>query len=84
VDQNELLQNEKLFIHAVLQAKNTYLLVGWLEILQISLVIRLNLFQLISKTKDEDESLKVSSQDVATKLPIDVVLSGPKAIWLIC
>lgn len=78
VNQDELLSNESYLTSAVLQEKNSYLLVGVLRNIADKFGYRIKSFSISPiKLKDEGASLKVSDEDVATKLPLGVVLEGP-------
>jgi hypothetical protein len=79
VDQDELLKNEGYLSSAVLQAKNSYMLVGVIRNIVDEFGYKVRSFSINPiELKDGEDSLKVSDKDVATKLPIDVVLEGPK------
>jgi hypothetical protein len=79
VDQEELLNNENYLLSAVLQEKNSYLLVGVIRNITDKFGYRVKSFSISpTKLKDEGASLKVSDENVATKLPIEVVLEGPE------
>ncbi len=78
VNQDELLNNESYLTSAVLQEKNSYLLVGVIRNIADKFGYRIKSFSISpTKLKDEGTSLKVSNEDVATKLPVGVVLEGP-------
>lgn len=80
VDQDELARNESYLSSAVLQEKNSYLLIGVIRKIADSFNYRIKTFSINPvKLKDETDSLKVSNKDVAVRLPIDVVLEGPES-----
>ena len=79
VDQNELIKNQEYLSSAVLQEKNSYLLVGVIRNISEDFGFRVKSFLINPMSiKDSLESLKVSSENVATKLPINLTLEGPK------
>jgi hypothetical protein len=79
VNQDELLNNENYLTSAVLQEKNSYLLVGVVRNIADKFDYQIKSFSINPiKLKDEGESLKVSNENVATKLPVSVVVEGPK------
>jgi hypothetical protein len=79
IDQDELLRNEEYLSSAVLQAKNSYMLVGVIRNVVDGFDYRVRSFSISPiELKDGEESLKVSDKNVATKLPINVELEGPK------
>lgn len=79
VDQDELVKNEKYLSNAVLQEKNSYLLVEVIKNISEDFGFEIKSF-LIKKVdiKGDNESLIVSNENVATKLPIDMTLKGPE------
>lgn len=79
VDQDELVKNEEYLSSAVLQEKNSYLLVGVIRNISEDFGFKVNSF-LINPIdlKDGLDSLKVSNENVATKLPINMTLEGPE------
>jgi len=78
VDQDELIKNENYLSSAVLQEKNSYLLVGIVRNISDKFGFRIKSFLVTPvKIKEGTESLKILDKDVATKLPIDLVLEGP-------
>jgi len=80
VDQNELISNENYLASAVLQEKNSYLLVGVIRNIADSYGFRVKSFLINPiNLKGDVESLKVSDKNVATKLPVDVVLEGSES-----
>lgn len=80
VDQNELLNNKNYLSSAVLQEKNSYLLVAVVRNIADKFGFRVKSFLINPiNLKDEKESLKVSDKNVATKLPIDIVLEGQES-----
>lgn len=84
VDQEELSKNESYLSSAVLQEKNSYLLVGVVRSIADKYGFQVKSFSINPiKIKEESESssvslLKVATKDVATKMPINVTLSGPE------
>jgi hypothetical protein len=80
IDQDKLLKDESYLSSAVLQAKNSYLLVGVLRNIADRFDYRVRSFSInpISLKDEEVRSLKVSDQNVATKLPVKVILEGPE------
>ena len=77
VDQNELLRNENYLSSAVLQAKNSYLLVGVIRNIADRFGYRVKSFSISPvELKDDEEVIKVSDKNAATKLPVSVVLEG--------
>jgi hypothetical protein len=79
VDQDELLKNEGYLSSAVLQAKNSYMLVGVIRNIVDKFGYKVRSFSINPiELKEGEGSLKVSNKDVATKLPINVILEGPK------
>ena len=80
VDQEELSRNESYLSSAVLQEKNSYLLVGVMRSIADKYNYGVKSFS-INPVKIKEEgpsSLKVAEKDVAVKLPIDIVLTGPE------
>lgn len=79
VDQDELVKNEEYLSNAVLQEKNSYLLVGVIRNISENFGFRVKSFLINPiEIKDNLSSLKVSDESVATKLPINMTLEGPK------
>lgn len=76
VDQDELVSNESFLSSAVLQEKNSYLLVGVVRSIADKYGFRVKSFSISPVDLKDDDSLKVSDKNVATKLPIDVTLEG--------
>ena len=79
VDQNELVKNEDYLLSAVLQEKNSYLLVGVIRDISENFGFSVKSF-LVNPIdlKGGSDSLKVSNKNVAVKLPINVTLEGPE------
>jgi len=79
VNQDELVKDGEYLSSAVLQEKNSYLLVGVIRNISEDFGFRVKSF-LINPIdiKDSINSLKVSNENVATKLPINVTLEGPE------
>ncbi len=80
VDQDELAKNEEQLSAAVLPEKNSYVLVGVLRTIADKYGYQVNSFSInpIGIKGDTKDSLTVSDKDVATKLPINIVLTGPE------
>lgn len=79
VDQDELNKNQESLSSAVLQEKNSYLLVGVVENISEDFGFRIKSFLINPiSVKESVDSLKVSTENVATKLPVNVTLEGPK------
>lgn len=79
VDQDELIKNEEYLSNAVLQEKNSYLLVEVIKNISEDFGFEIKSFLINAVSiKDDVDSLKVSNENVATKLPIDVILKGPE------
>ena len=79
IDQDELLRNEGYLSSAVLQAKNSYMLVGVMRNVVDKFGYRVRSFLINPvELKEGEDALKVSNKDIMTKLPINVVLEGPK------
>lgn len=79
VDQNELIKNEEYLSSAVLQEKNSYLLVGVIRNISEDFGFRIKSFLINPiSIKDNLDSVKVSNENVAAKLPINVTLEGPE------
>lgn len=80
VNQEKLVKDESYLSSAVLQEKNSYLLVGVIRNVADNFGYRVKSFSINPvKLKDEGgELLKVSDKDVATKLPVNLVLEGPE------
>jgi len=79
IDQEELVKNESYLSSAVLQEKNSYLLVGVMRSIADKHNFEVKSFSINPiKIKEEGSSLKVADKDVAVKMPINIVLSGPE------
>lgn len=78
IDQFQLKQNSDYLSSAVIPEKNSYLLVNVIRNILSKYEYNIVSFSLsISDLKDEEESLKVSEKKMATKLPLNVEISGP-------
>ena len=79
IDQEQLSKDQTYLDSAVLKQKNSYLLVGVIRSVSDKYGFQVKSFSIIpGKLKGETtQTLKVSSKDVAVKLPVNVVLSGP-------
>lgn len=82
VDLDELNKNESYLSSAVLQEKNSYLLVGVIRSIADKYGFQVKSFSIspikIKEGESSTSSLKVATKDVATKMPINVILSGPE------
>ncbi len=83
VDLDELTKNESYLSSAVLQEKNSYLLVGVIRSIADKYGFQVKSFSInpikIKEGESSTNSLKVATKDVATKMPINVILSGPES-----
>jgi hypothetical protein len=79
IDQEQLKRDESYLDSAVLKEKNSYLLVGVIRRVCDSFGFQVKSFAISpGKLKDDtNQTLKVSDKDVAVKMPVDLVLSGP-------
>lgn len=80
IDQEELINNENYLSSAVLQEKNSYLLVGVIRNISDKYNFQIKSFSISPvkiKEGSENDSLKVAEKNVAVKIPINVILSGP-------
>jgi len=79
IDQNQLNQDASFLDSAVFQEKNSYLLVGVVRSIADKYNFQIKSFSISPiKLKDEPaQTLKVAEKDVAIKMPVNVVLSGP-------
>ena len=78
IDQFELKQNADYLSSAVLPEKNSYLLVDVIRNIVSNYDYNIMSFSLsINDLKDEQGSLKVAEQKMATKLPLNIEVSGP-------
>jgi hypothetical protein len=80
IDQEQLNRDANYLSSAVIQEKNSYILVGVIRNIADKYGYAVKSFSISPiKLKDEssEESIKVAQKDVAAKLPITVVLSGP-------
>jgi len=80
IDQDELAKNEEQLSAAVLPEKNSYVLVGVLRTIADKYGYQVNSFSInpVGIKGDAKDSLTVSDKNVATKLPINIVLTGPE------
>lgn len=79
IDYEELIKNESYLSSAVLQAKNSYLLVGVMRSIADKYGFQVKGFSIDPiNLKEGDSSLKVANKDIAVKMPIDIILSGPE------
>jgi hypothetical protein len=77
IDQDDLVKNESYLTSAVLQEKNSYLLVGIIRNIADKYGFAVKSFSVNPvELKNDSSSLKVSDKNVAAKLPINVVLEG--------
>lgn len=78
IDQVQLQQNVDYLSSAVLPEKNSYLLLGVLRDIVEKYDYRIDSFSLsVNDLKESNESLKISSTNMATKMPISLEVSGP-------
>lgn len=79
IDQDELVRNEEQLSAAVLPEKNSYVLVGVLRTIADKYGYQVNSFSInpMGIKGDTKDSLMVAEKDVATKMPINIVLTGP-------
>ncbi|MFA5750071.1 MAG: hypothetical protein WC895_02530 [Candidatus Shapirobacteria bacterium] len=79
IDQEQLKRDAQYLDSAVFQEKNSYLLVGVIRNIADKHNFQIKSFSINPiKLKDEsNQTLKVAEKNVAVKMPINVVLSGP-------
>jgi hypothetical protein len=79
VDQEQIKNDVDYLESAVLQEKNSYLLVGVIRNVADKYGFAVSSFSIssIEVKNDTSETLKVANKDVAVKMPIQVSLSGP-------
>ena len=79
VNEGDLTANESYLSSAVLQEKNSYLLVGVIRNIADKFNYQVKSFTINPiKIIDSSDSLKVSDNCVATKMPVNLVLEGPE------
>lgn len=80
IDQDELARNEAQLSAAVLPEKNSYVLVSVLRAIADKYNYQVNSFLInpIGIKGETKDALVVSNKDVAMKLPINIVLTGPE------
>jgi phage shock protein PspC (stress-responsive transcriptional regulator) len=79
IDQNQLAKDASYLDSAVFQEKNSYLLVGVIRTIADKYNFQIKSFSItpISLKDDSGQALKVATTNVAVKMPINVILSGP-------
>lgn len=78
IDQAQLQQNADYLSSAVLPGKNSYLLLGVVRDIVEKYDYKITSFSLsIQNLKEESDSLKVADKNVATKMPINLEVTGP-------
>lgn len=80
IDQEQLNRDASNLSSAVLQEKNSYLLVGVIRNIADKYNFLVNSFSIspIEIKQNSDQSLKIADKSVASKVPIHITLTGPK------
>ncbi|MDP4009595.1 MAG: hypothetical protein Q8P53_01280 [Candidatus Shapirobacteria bacterium] len=78
VDENELIKNAQLLDNSVLKERNSYVLVKVLRNIADKFGFQIKSFSISPGKLDQDDKLKVNSNDLTAKLPISVTLIGPQ------
>lgn len=78
IDQEQLERDSDYLSSAVLKEKNSYLLLGVIEDITSKYNYNINSFSLsVQDLKGVSTSLKLSDKNIATKMPLNIEISGP-------